>query len=195
MARKQAMSGEDTTVITSSTNSALNEYKSSIPNVSVTDLLQSFDGSKSDLARALAGVRSGQLPSRGTEDRRHYDTQMKNISRWMNYENGIRDKNKARNPEFASSSTQDRFKDLHVKDNPPGDMSITISGWIGYDDDYRYRTVTIPAPGDGRSIDASAFLEAMQAGDTHAAYREVFAAYAPGLSVAQADSIDISFSE
>ena len=179
MAKRQTMSGEDVTGITSAYNQAISAYNASMGSVSVSDLLGSFNGNKSDLARALADTT-------GTK----YASQMKNIGRWLAYESGERGP-QARNP--ANSKTAGRFQGLYAAMNPPSNVSIAITGWIGYDDDFRHRSIVIPAPGDARQINAGAFVSAMRAGDTHAAYREAFAAYAPSLSVAEADSIDIQF--
>lgn len=180
MAKRQTMSGEDTEVIKGAYNAAMGDYAASLGPVRISDLLMGFNGSKSDLARGLA-------EATGTK----YQSQMKNIGRWLAYEQGSRGA-QARNP--ANSKTASRFANLYANINPPsGFMGISITGWIGYDNDYRYRSIDIPAPGDGRRINTSAFVDAMKAGDTHAAYAAVFAAYAPALSVAEADNISIRF--
>jgi hypothetical protein len=173
---------EDSEVITEAFNEAYREYTQAYGPVTVNDLLMSFDGDKSALARALA-------EATGTK----YASQMKNISRWLNYEKGLRGA-QARNP--ANSRTSERFTDLYTSRNPPPDMSITITGWIGYDTgsgtgDFRLRTVTVNS--SEYRINTGAFIIDMKAGNTHAAYREVFANYAP-LIVASADHIDLSFS-
>jgi hypothetical protein len=176
---KRAMTGEDTAVITGGYQTAMRDYASNMGAISISNLLMSYDGNKGELARALADAT-------GTK----YASQMKNISRWLNYENGdrgpqARDFNK-------SKASQSRVKDLYIERNPPTNMSISITGWIGYDNDYRHRTVDIDST--MYNVSVAAFMSAMQSGNTSGAYREVFAGYAPALSVASADSVTISFS-
>lgn len=169
---------EDSEQITSAFTSAYSEYVAEQGPISVSELLMSFDGSKSELARALA-------EATGTK----YESQMKNITRWLNYENGVRGP-QARNP--ANSVTSSRFTDLYMSRNPPSGMSISITGWIGYDGgDFRHRTVNIDS--SLFPMNVAAFVADMRAGDTHGAYREAFAGYA-NLIVAEAEHVSINFS-
>lgn len=178
---------EDTTTITASYTSAMNAYKATYGPAKVGDLIQQFDGNKGNLARALSGVGSGKLPAKGTDNRKAYDAAQKSISRWLASETGSG--KQARKPDSAS---QEKLNKL-FQPPPPKNMSITISGSIGYDGgDFRERTISM-GEGTMYRIDAGAFVSAMQAGDTHAAYGATLANYAP-LVIARADTVDIQFS-
>lgn len=179
MPKRRALTGGDTTVIAGAHTEAMNKYTASLGNVRVSGLLQSYNGSKSDLAHALANAT-------GTK----YQSQMSNINRWLAYESGSRDKRSTRDPQ-KNKGTIDRLKEMFIAKNPPSSMSITITGWIGYDNDYRYRTITIAPP--LYNINTPAFVNSMRAANTHEAYREVFKPYAAALSVDSADNISIDF--
>lgn len=184
---------QDTQALTVATNSALSDYKKSLSPVSVSGILMSLGGDKSELARQLAGVGPGKLPDKGTLERTRYNTQMKNISRWLSYESGKRDKNKARSAN--NKATQDKLKDVEIKAHPPKGMNISITGWIGDPSEgtFRLRTITIDTA--EFSIDIQAFLTNMSIENATQAYKEVFAHYAPNLMVAEAENIDISLSQ
>jgi hypothetical protein len=171
---------EDRDAIKAAYDTGISKYASSLPPISVSQMLMGYNGSKSDLARALSSQGGGT-----------YATQMKNISRWLAYENGVRDKNKSRNP--GNNASQAKFKGLFASKNPPqGSTTVSISGWIGYPGDVRYRSITMDA--SNSNIDTRAFASAMEQGDTQGAYRVIFEGYnAPALSVQQADSMSITF--
>ncbi len=192
MARKQFAGGEeDAQALTSAYNDALVEYKEDIGPVSITDMIEAFNGDRNALARSLAGLpATGKISSFSKKDQGRYRDQYKNIDRWTRYENGDRSK-QARNV-ARSRSTQEKMKNLFVKKVPPsGNVTASITGWIGYNGDWRYRSISIPAI--GRTVDTQAFNAAMAQGDTQAAYAALFDAYAPGLTVAQADSFTIEY--
>jgi hypothetical protein len=192
MAKKEFGSHEeDAQALTDAYNDALVEYAGEIGPVSLGDLIQSFNGSKGALARSLAGLpETGKLSDLSRSQQSKYATQFKNIDRWSRYEAGERSK-QARNIE-RSKVTQNKVKNIFARREPPrGNVTATITGWIGYDRDWRYRTITIPAI--GREVDTEAFNTAMQAGDTSAAYRALFDAYAPALQVAQADHFKLTY--
>lgn len=193
MARKHfsGADGEDSQALTNAWDSSIDEYKSDLGPVSITDMIELFDGDRNALARSLAGLpATGAIAKMSRTEQTSYGTQAKNIDRWLRYEHGERGK-QARNVE-RSRATQDKIKNLFARRNPPqGEVTATITGWIGYNNDWRYRSISIPAI--GRSVDTEAFNAAMQAGDTGAAYRALFDAYAPGLTVAQADSFSIDY--
>lgn len=161
--------------------------------VTAIDLLKAFMGDRNAIARMLAGLpASGKLPARGTEARARYETQYKNLDRWLRYEAGDRGK-QARSIE-KSQATQNKVRGVYGHKAPPvGAVGASITGWIGYPGDWRYRTIDIPAI--GKSVNTRAFNEAMQSGDLGAAYRALFDAYAPALSVVQADQFNITYSE
>jgi hypothetical protein len=195
MARKQfdGGDGEDSKSLIAAYNEALVESQEARGPVSIMDMIQAFGGSRNTLARELAGISAkGTIASMSKADQTSYKTQAKNIDRWLKYASGDRGK-QARNVE-KSKATQNKMKSLFVKKVPPqGQVTASITGWIGYNGDWRYRTVSIPAI--GKSVDTKAFNEAMQAGDTRAAYAALFDGYAPGLTVAQADNFTISYQE
>lgn len=197
MAKKRTYAGaggEDSAAISRAYQEGLQEYSRNLAPLSVQDMIMSIGGDKSAFIRELAGIsQEGKLPAKGTPERRAYDSQAKNVSRWLAYERGDRGK-QARNAE-QSKPTQERFKNLYARNNPPsGRMSATITGWIGYDGDWRYRSIEIPPPMGGRGdIDTEAFNAAMAAGDTSAAYGVLFAAYAPGLTVSEATEFNIQY--
>jgi hypothetical protein len=156
MASRSTDSTEDTQAITSATERALDEYKASLGTVSIADMLMTFNGSKSELAQALAGTSDKSTTA--------YKSQYKNVDRWLKGE---------RNP-ARSKGTQTKFKDLSIKQNPPASMNVTVTGWMrGSDEKERYRTISA-------KLNPASFLRAIQAGDTRAAYQSVFSAYGAG---------------
>jgi hypothetical protein len=168
MASKRATyTQEDTTALPEAVGRAMREYSASLGPIRVSDLLMEF-GSKRGLAEALASETGTKV-----------DSQMKNISRWLNYEAGQRG-SQARDPN-RSRATLNRLRSQMTARRPPRSMSITITGWIGYDDKYYFRTIHITLPGNGAAV--SNFLENMQKGDTHQAYQDVFQAYKVGRGV------------
>lgn len=168
---------EDSAVLMAEYNRAYNEYVAD-QKPTVTDMLMLFNGNKGDLAQALADATNTKRAS-----------QMKSIDRWLAYEKGERGA-QARNP--ANSKTMERFAALYATKNPPSGMYISINGNIGYPGgDFRDRTIDFST--SEYAVNMSAFVSAMNAGDTHAAYRAIFANYAD-LIVAEAYNIDISFS-
>lgn len=193
MAKRQTSMGvEDTTAITHAVERGLSAYASGMGEVRVSDLVMEYGGSPAQLARALAGIPEGKLPGKGSDDRKAYDASLRSVNRWLNYEAGTG--KQARNPN--TKATQAKLKSLMARKRPPRSMSLTITGWIGYDNDVRWRTVGSPTPIHLSSERLSSFLENMQAGNTHAAYREVFTAY--GASVLQVEQdpgtqIDLDF--
>jgi len=196
MASKRTYSGgydEDKGAIESAYGEAIKEYAGSLDNFRATDMVQLFHGDTSALARNLAGIGAGKLPRRGTEERKHYETQKRNVNRWLAQESGRAVKEK-RN---IGEATQARFKELYARQNPPsGRMSASITGWIKVSNDVRYRSIEIPPLSRSRGeIDTDAFTSAMAQGDTSAAYAALFNAYAPGGTVVESTSFSINFEE
>lgn len=191
--KKRSYTNEDTTVIVQATNDALKTYSETSGPVRVSDLLQEYGGSKSALAREIAGVGPGKLPSKGTDERKAYDAANKNIGRWLAYES--KSGKQARNPN--TKDTQQRLKQALEKKRPPSNMSIKITGWIGYDNDFRYRTIETTLPNNGATTEA--FVQNMKDGNTSDAYQEVFQAYKVGRGIITVSDdspiISITFSE
>lgn len=170
-------------------------YASQVPeSVRVSDLLMDYGGSKSQLARDLAGIpQSGKLPARGTSERTAYDTQMRNLSRYLKSESGKG--GQKRNP---SPATQERLKQLAMNKHKPQSANFVIMGTIAYSSDVRERVIGA----DNQKIDLSgpdlaAFLDNIAQGNIQDAYQQLFAAYGvPGMAM-QDDTtpeIDIMFS-
>lgn len=185
--------GEDAGALTGAYDEALVEYKNDLGKLSAKNLVEAFGGDRGALARSLAGLPAqGKVSGFSSRDQGRYRDQYKNIDRWLRYEAGDRSK-QARNIE-RSRTTQEKIKDIFVKREPPrGTVTATITGWIGYNGDWRYRTITIPAI--GKSVDTGAFNAAMAQGDTRGAYQALFDAYASGVTVAQADSFSLNYEE
>lgn len=178
MAKRTSYTETDTTALPQATSAGMDSYKNSLGKVSLNDMLMSYNGSKSGLAQALAGTSDKSSTA--------YKSQMKNISRWTNGE---------RNPE-RSGLTQSRFKTLYVQSNPPTSATVNITGWIGYDEKYYYRTISTTLP--ARGVTVSQFVNQIQAGNIQGAYNTVFASYGVGggvLRVANDNpAISITFS-
>lgn len=178
MAKRTEDTGEDTQAITGAYTGALDSFKADMGTVTAADMIMLFDGSKSELAQALAG----------TSDKKStpYKTQYKNIDRWLKGE---------RSP-ARSRATQNKFKDLMARRNPPSNINISVTGWIGYDGKYYYRTINTSIP--GRGVSSARFMDAMRAGDTRAAYNAMFSAYGVSNGVLRVSddnpSVSISFS-
>src|SRR5579859_4875723 len=160
MAKRASYTDTDTSALPQAANSGLDSYKASLGKVSLNDMLMTYNGSKSELAQALAGTTDKSSTA--------YKTQMKNINRWSKGE---------RNPE-RSRATQDKFKGLFVQSNPPTSASVSITGWIGYDDKYYYRTISATLP--ARGVTVSQFMSQLQSGNIQGAYNAVFSAYGVG---------------
>lgn len=194
MARKEFLdSTEDTQALKDAYNDVLVEYKQDIGPVSISDMIQAFDGNKNALIRSLAGLpEKGTIASMTKAQQTSYANQAKNVDRWVRYERGERGK-QARNVE-RSRATQEKMKNLFAKRvPPPGQVTANITGWIGYNGDWRYRTISIPAM--GKSVDTEKFNAAMASGDTRAAMQALFDAYAPAVTVAQADTFSIEYEQ
>lgn len=192
--KKRTYTNEDTTVIVQATNDALKTYSETSGPVRVSDLLQEYNGSKSALARQISGISdTGKLPSKGTAERARYDAANKNIGRWLAYES--KSGKQARNPN--TKDTQERLKQALEKKRPPSNMSIKITGWIGYDNDYRYRTIETTLPNNGATTEA--FVQNMKNENTSEAYQDVFQAYKVGRGIITVSDdnpiISITFSE
>ena len=157
---------EDTTALPQAFTQAYANYTSRQGNVRVSNLIMEYGGNKNALARELAGVGTGKLSS---DESKRVQYQMKNISRWLNYEKGDRG-SQARNPN--NKATQARLQALMARKNPPKNMSVTVTGSIGYDEgDFRHRTVGNP-PIQVTGSNLMNFLEAMASGDTASADRK-----------------------
>src|SRR6266852_1486998 len=141
MATKRTYSGggnEDTQALQSAYDRGLREYAGNLGSFRATDMVMALGGDKSALGRLLSGISEDEkLPTRGTDARRSYDTQMRNINRWLASESGANVKEKRR----VSTQAQDKFRNAYVKQSPPnGRVTASITGWIGYDNQWRYRS-------------------------------------------------------
>lgn len=163
MAKRASFTEADTQAITNAYQTALTDYANSLGTLSVSDMLMQFNGSKSELAQALSGTADKKSTA--------YRTQYKNIDRWLKGE---------RNP-ARSRVTQNKFKSLYIQKSPPSNIDISITGWVGYDDKYYHRTINTSIP--GRGVNPGQFMQAMQAGNTRAAYNAAFSAYGVGSGV------------
>lgn len=173
MGKSRTYTNEDTTVIVQATNDALDKYNSQP--VSVSSVIMEYGGSKSALARELAGIGPGKLPAKGTAERKAYEAANKSIGRWLAAESGSG--KQSRKP---SKESQERLKNVQ-KNRTPSTMSIHIEGWIGYDDDFRHRTIDVQLPNNGATV--GDFLDNMKNGNTEAAYQDVFQAYKVGRGI------------
>ena len=164
--RKSAPSNltEDVSALSYAHTDAYATYAAALPPVRVTDLLLNhFNGSTSDLAMELADSTDKKSTA--------YKSQLRSINRWLAYESGNKDKKQSRNP--TGKKTQAKLKAIVASKEPPTKMEIKLTGWIYYDEDARWRSISASLDGDA----LTRYLEAMQEGDTHDAYREVFRAY------------------
>jgi hypothetical protein len=184
MGKRQTFTAEDTTALPDETRRALELYALEMGGVRVSDLLMEYHGSKSALATALSGSTDKKSNA--------YKSQMRSINRWLAYEAGSKDK-QARNPN--AKATQEKLRVALAAKRPPPQMNITITGWIGYDDKFYYRTISTQLPNNGATVQQ--FLEHIRNGNVHAAYDEVFQAYKIGRGIVTvADDkpeIDIDF--
>lgn len=173
--------------ITESYREALADYYGA---VRVSDVLQNFDGDKSALARVLAGVPlDGSLPKSGTPERTRYNSQLKAVGRYLDYERQGVKTSQNRNPQNAAA--QQKLQQAQAVQNPPSGMSVTISGEICVSEDCRDRTVTIDS---GRyPFDVNAFMIAIYSGDEASAFTQVFSNYCKNMSVKVLDDIEIGF--
>ncbi len=186
MTKSNKVFTEDTTAITNSVATAYGNYVESQSTVRVTDLIiNNYNGNKSALAQELAGTNDKKSTA--------YKSQMKAIGRWLAFESGETNKKKIRNPN--GKATQSKLKGLVARKTPPHKATITMSGYVYYDagKDARYRR--IPANGDiqlsGNAL--ATFIKAMNDGDTHAAYQEVWAQYGGATDLELAEGSDTEF--
>src|SRR5260370_41267889 len=108
--------------------------------VSISDLVMAYEGNKQELVRDIAGIpQEGKLPTRGTDERRAYDTANRNVNRWL----------QGRTPK---APVQERLNELYIDKQPvpadykdqlarqdkPASASISITGWIYYDSGDQY---------------------------------------------------------
>jgi hypothetical protein len=189
--------GRDNTALPEAVNTALEDWNANqlgnIGSVSVSDLLMDYNGNKSGLVRDLAGIsQKGKLPAKGTPERTAYDTQMRNVNRWLKSESGR--EGQKRKPNAAA---QERFRELSAKKRPPQTANFIIVGTIAYSSDVRERVIgadsqQINLTGD----ELSAFFDSIAQGHIQDAYQDLFSAYGvPGM-VMQDDTtpeIDITF--
>lgn len=177
MPDKAPIGAEDTTAIKDATNAALADYANNLGPIGIGDMLRAYDGDKHALAEDLAAFKSTKVAS-----------QLRSIGKWLNYEQG---KPGEQRNALKNKATQAQFRALIARKRPPQDMSIRIHGSIRYSNTARDRTVTINSP--QFPIDVPAMLDAIAQGDTSAAYQEIFATYAPSMSVEPGAEIEISF--
>jgi hypothetical protein len=154
----------------------------------------SYNGNKSTLVRDLADIpHGGKLPAKGTPERTSYDTQMRNVNRYLKSESGK--EGQKRKP---SAAAQERFRQLATKRNAPQSANFVIMGTIAYSSDVRERVIGA----DSQQInltgsELNSFLASIHQGDIQDAYDILFSAYGvPGM-VMQDDTtpeIDINFS-
>jgi hypothetical protein len=176
MGKRATYTAEDSFVLSQAAQDALEDYQEGLGKVSLNDMFMSYGG-RSELAQQLAGTTD--------KSSRAYKTQYENIRHW---EKGIR------NPE-KSQTTQGKFKNLYTQQNPPPAVDITMSGWVGYDDKFYYRTIS--SDKFKKPVNTAQFLQHIREGNTHEAYQDLFEAYGIGRgSVRMSNdnpSIDISF--
>lgn len=182
----RATGAVDGTAIQEATQRGLDAY---LDKVSVSDLAMAYGGSKSELVRELAGIGPGKLPAKGTDERRAYDSQMRNVNRWMKAESG--QGGQTRKP---SAATMEKLKSLYLGKNPPTFATIKVTGWIvDPSGNKRHRTINTE---DGQTpVNAQDLLDAINRGDDMGAYDAMFAGYAPGSYVESADSLNLVFDD
>jgi hypothetical protein len=169
---------EDMSALPEAFARGMDGYAESFGDVTIAEVLQYFDGSKSALASALAGTTDKSSTA--------YRTQQRNINRWLA---GTRK---------PSAETLNKFRKQVAGQRPPTSLNVTIRGYIGYDGgDWRWRTIGNLKPIHLAGDSLQRFLDAMAREDTHSAYQAIFEAYgAANLTVAQDanTSITLNFS-
>lgn len=188
--------GLDNTALPGAVNAALQDWNDTNigDTVRVSDLLMDYNGNKSELVRDIAGIpQGGKLPAKGTPERTAYDTQMRNINRYLKSESGKQ--GQKRNPNTA---TQERLKQLARGKRKPQSANFIIMGTIAYSSDVRERVIGA----DSQQINLSgseldAFLDNIAQGNIQDAYQQLFEAYGVSGMAMQDDTtpdIDITFS-
>lgn len=174
---------EDTTVLPQALATGFDEYTGKFGNQSASQMIQEYGGSKSQMAQKLAGTTDKSSSA--------YNSQMKNIRRWLAYESGERGK-QARSAQ-KSKVTQERFRAKMSQLHPPTKVNVVIRGRICVSNDCRDRTV-----GDKTPITANAgkVRDLINQGDVHGAYQELLASYfgRSGGTVKEAYNIGATFS-
>lgn len=192
--RSHGVHTEDTTAIINGVNEGMKSYARGQDTVRVSDLLMEYNGDANQLTRAIAGLPgTGKLPARGTDDRKAYDAAARSVNRWLNWEKGTG--KQARNPN--NKATQEKLKSLMAKKRPPTSASVSITGWVYYDEDARWRSIPVSGTISLSGSAFTSFLQNMQEGNTHGAYHNLFSAYgASVLSLGAEDSpqVQIDFS-
>jgi hypothetical protein len=193
MARKKApTTGEDTTALPAE---AKRVEDSLYRTPRISDMLMMFNGSKKDLISAIVADKVER-----NEKGANKESVTRSVNRWLAFESGTPGK-QARNP-LASKGTRGLFDRLTEKQDmkgafstPPGDMSVTIKGDIGYAEDVRYRTISFTVPQD-----LVADILAKSKEDPSAGYRDLMSAYfripqgqPTPITVYQGASVDFSF--
>lgn len=186
--------GLDTTALPGAVHTSLQDWNATVvPGpVRVSSLLMDYDGNKSQLARDLAGIpQTGKLPAKGTPERTAYDTQMRNVNRYLKAESGK--EGQKRKP---SATTQERLNQLAESKHKPQAANFIIMGTIAYSSDVRERVIgannqQINLVGD----ELAAFLDNIAQGSIQDAYQQLFDAYGvPGMAMQNDTPIDIDIS-
>ncbi len=188
--------GLDNIALPGAVNTSLQDWNATVVpgEVRISDLLMDYDGSKSQLARDLAGIpQKGKLPTKGTPERTAYDTQMRNVNRYLKAESGK--EGQKRKP---SAATQERLNQLAESKRKPQAANFIIMGTIAYSSDVRERVIGADSQQINLTGDELAtFLDNIAQGSIQDAYQQLFSAYGVSGMAMQDDTtpdIDITFS-
>lgn len=177
MPDRRASGYEDTTELPRASGEAMEAYTNGLGPIGIRDLLNAYGGNQRELAEALAANKGTKVAS-----------ERRSILKWLAFETG--GSGQKRNP-LKNKATQAQFRALMASKRPPEHAVIRIEGSIRYSNTARDRTVNINTP--DYPVDIPAMLEALAQGNTSEAYQEIFASYAPSMSVEPGADIEIRF--